>query len=214
MNSVIPWAATGVCACFVLLHLGAERQGQRLLAGLSKLVASAAFLSVAWTLGAAKSGYGVTVLIALGLCAVGDALLLSREDRAFLGGLVSFLGGHVALAVAFGSLGSARGWIPGALLCLAGSTGGVLSWLLPHVERPMKAPVLAYCAVISVMVALAFGAFGAGAPWMIPAGAALFYLSDLAVARDRFVKPGFVNRAWGLPVYYFSTLLLAWSVAR
>jgi uncharacterized membrane protein YhhN len=214
MNRVIPWAATALCACFVLMHLGAERQGQRLLAALSKIVASAAFLAVAWTLGAGRSTYGVTVLIALGLCAVGDALLLSRDDRAFLGGLVSFLGGHIALAVAFSSLGSARGWLPGALLCLAASTGAVLSWLLPHVERPMKAPVLAYCAAISVMVALAFGAFGAGARWTVPLGAGLFYLSDLAVARDRFVKPGFVNRAWGLPAYYASALLLAWSVQR
>jgi hypothetical protein len=37
------------------------------------------------------------------------------------------------------------------------------------------------------------------------------YLSDLSVARDRFVKPAFVNRLWGLPLYYASTVLIAWS---
>jgi hypothetical protein len=38
-------------------------------------------------------------------------------------------------------------------------------------------------------------------------------LSDLSVARDRFVAPGFVNRAWGLPTYFAAQLLLAASVA-
>jgi len=44
------------------------------------------------------------------------------------------------------------------------------------------------------------------------AGAALFFVSDLAVARDRFVAPGFANRLWGLPAYYAGQLLIAWSI--
>jgi len=43
----------------------------------------------------------------------------------------------------------------------------------------------------------------------IRAGAVLFWLSDLAVARDRFVRPGFVNPLVGLPLYYAAQLLLA-----
>jgi len=31
------------------------------------------------------------------------------------------------------------------------------------------------------------------------------------VARDRFVAQGFINRAWGLPMYYGGQLLLAYS---
>jgi uncharacterized membrane protein YhhN len=49
-------------------------------------------------------------------------------------------------------------------------------------------------------------------PWTAAAGAVLFYLSDLAVARHRFVRPAFLNRAWGLPAYYAGQLLLAWTV--
>ena len=47
----------------------------------------------------------------------------------------------------------------------------------------------------------------------IPLGAVAFFLSDLAVARDRFVAKGWVNRVWGLPLYYFGQVLLATSVA-
>lgn len=211
MSVVLAIAATILCAVFVALHIASEHQGQKILGALSKILASASFLGVAWFVSAGASVYAKIVLGALALCAVGDVLLLSRATPAFLGGLVSFLLGHVALGGAFATLGLARGWMPAALLVLGAAGALVLRWLIPHVERPMKAPVLAYCAAISAMVALAVGAYGKGAPWIVPLGAALFYLSDLSVARDRFVKPGFVNRLWGLPVYYASTLLLAWS---
>ena len=41
--------------------------------------------------------------------------------------------------------------------------------------------------------------------------AVAFYLSDVSVARDRFVAPGFGNRIWGLPLYYAAQLLFALS---
>jgi len=77
----------------------------------------------------------------------------------------------------------------------------------------MRVPVFTYVAVISVMVwgaAAAVLAGGAARPLLI--GALLFYFSDLAVARDRFVQKAFINRALGLPAYYLGQLLLAASV--
>jgi hypothetical protein len=51
--------------------------------------------------------------------------------------------------------------------------------------------------------------------WLWPAGvmtaAVAFYISDVSVARDRFVAPGFGNRIWGLPLYYAAQLLFALS---
>jgi len=32
------------------------------------------------------------------------------------------------------------------------------------------------------------------------------------VVRDRFVSTGFVNRLWGLPLYYAAQLIIAWSI--
>ncbi|MEN8163997.1 MAG: lysoplasmalogenase family protein [Acidobacteriota bacterium] len=43
-------------------------------------------------------------------------------------------------------------------------------------------------------------------------GATLFFLSDLAVARHRFVKEAFLNRAIGLPAYYAGQMLLALTI--
>jgi uncharacterized membrane protein YhhN len=77
----------------------------------------------------------------------------------------------------------------------------------------MTGPVIAYVAVISVMVVLAFGSYGSGATWLIPLGATLFFASDLFVARNQFVAPGTVNRVWGLPLYYAAQILLALSTA-
>ena len=76
----------------------------------------------------------------------------------------------------------------------------------------MRGPVVAYVAVISLMVVCAAGPVGAGAGPLLLAGALAFFVSDLAVARERFVARGFSNRAWGLPLYYGATLLLASTV--
>ena len=87
-------------------------------------------------------------------------------------------------------------------------------WLSPHLGR-LRVPVLAYVAVITVMVWGAVGVTVAGrGPWFLAAGAILFYLSDLAVARDRLVTKVFGSRAWGLPAYYLGQLLLALTVGR
>ena len=76
------------------------------------------------------------------------------------------------------------------------------------VKGDLRAAVVVYCAVISVMLWLALGVDRLE----VRLGALLFYLSDLLVARDRFVRPGLVNRVVGLPIYYAGQLLLALAV--
>jgi uncharacterized membrane protein YhhN len=63
--------------------------------------------------------------------------------------------------------------------------------------------------VIGVMATLACGVTAAGGPWTVAAGALAFTASDISVARDRFVQHEFLNRAWGLPLYYAAQLLIA-----
>ena len=81
-------------------------------------------------------------------------------------------------------------------------------WLAPHVGD-MAGPVGAYIVVITVMVVMAFAAFGAGATILIPIGAVPFSTSDIAVARNQFVAPGVMTRVRGLPLYYLAQVLLA-----
>ncbi len=81
----------------------------------------------------------------------------------------------------------------------------------------MLVPVCLYIVVISVMMAAAWAAFlnpglAPKGAWALFLGALCFYVSDIFVARDRFVKSQFLNRLLGLPLYYGGQFLIAFSV--
>lgn len=203
------WIFTALTLTALVVLLAGERSNTTL-RNLAKPVASAGFIGVALSAGALDTTYGSWVFLGLLLGAAGDVLLLGASRGAFLGGLVAFLLGHVAYVVAFSGLGPA--WpivlIAGGLALVVGAI--VFLWLFPHIDRAMIGPVAAYVLVISAMVVMA----AASRTPIVILGAAGFYLSDLSVARDRFVASGFANRVWGLPLYYGAQLLLAWSVIR
>ena len=179
---------------------------------IGKPFASLGFLVAAIGFGAFESRYGKIVFAGLLLGALGDVFLLGRARQFFIGGLVSFLLGHVAYVIAFWLLGVSAAEAAVAALVMAGVLFLVGRWVLPHAPE-MRIPIGVYMLVIALMCVAAIGAYGAGAPWMIPVGAVMFTASDIAVVRDRFVSRGFVNRAWGLPLYYAAQLLIAWSIA-
>lgn len=201
-------------ACGVLVAgvLWCKRTDRHALEWLFKPAAAACFIALAVSEGALGSRWGTVMLAGFVLAAGGDVLLIPKSKRAFLAGLVSFLLGHVAYAIAFAvrGLDPTRTIVAAAALVVLAMP--VLRWLWPHVEPKMRGPVAAYIVVITTMVALAAGTFAARGDARILGGAVAFYLSDLAVARERFVAPGFVNRAWGLPLYFGAQLVLAWSV--
>ncbi len=187
-----------------------ERSGSLLGRWLCKPLASAAFVATALAAGAAHSVYGRFIVAALVFSWLGDVLLIPKST--FLGGLGSFLVGHLLFAAAFVVRGVApvEAGIAGLVACCAAVPVGI--WLLPHVEKKMRLPVIVYMVAISLMVSLAVGSYVFRPSPLALAGAVAFYLSDLSVARDRFVAPGFVNRLWGIPLYYVAQLLFAWSV--
>jgi uncharacterized membrane protein YhhN len=194
--------------------LAAERLRSQAGKWLCKPAASAGFLGAAWMAGAWHTTYGRFVLLALALCWLGDVLLIpTSNDRAFRAGILSFLLGHVAFAAAFYLRGvsTVHGLLALALLCLPAA--GVARWLGPNLPPGMRVPVYAYISIISAMVALAAATHLQQPAPLLLLGAAMFYLSDLSVARDRFLKPSFVNRVWGLPAYYGAQLLLASTVS-
>lgn len=197
-----PWIAAAVAA-LVAAHLVAEARGARAARAGTKAAASLGFVLLALSLGV--HGAAERALLAgLVLSVAGDVLLLSSRRPPFLAGLVAFLLAHVAYAASFAAQGAPPAWAAPPILAVAAL---VVRWLWPHLG-PMRVPVLVYCAAISAMLWLALGVPRAE----IRAGAALFYASDLFVARDRFVRAGFVNRAVGLPLYYAGQLLLALAV--
>lgn len=178
------------------------RAALKLLASLTFVAAGALFLPL-------HAMAGRWLMAGLVLSLVGDVALIPKGKKAlFLAGLGAFLAAHLCYVAAFIARGhhGAHALAVGALVLAAGLA--LARWLWPHVRGGMRAPVAAYVVTISAMVACAAGAFGAGARPTLFAGAVLFYLSDLCVARERFVVRARVNGALGLPLYFAAQLLL------
>ena len=202
-------ALTTVSLAALLL---AEWRGVKGVEVVAKPLASLGFLFAAYSQGALGSGYGRAIFAGLCLSMVGDVLLMSQAQAMFLGGLGAFLLGHVAYATAFvvRGVGLSVSLAAAALLAIPASLVG--RWLWPHTPAEMRGPVLGYIVVISAMVALSLGTVSKLGRYTVLLGAVMFYASDLSVARDRFVKRGFLNRVWGLPLYYAAQLVLASTV--
>ena len=129
----------------------------------------------------------------------------------FLAGLGLFLGGHVAYVAACASKVAPVAWASPAALAPIVVSALAMAWLWKHVGK-LRYAVIAYVVTITAMVDGAIAVYAAHpGHGLLLAGALLFYLSDLSVARDRFVHESFVNRAWGLPAYYAGQVLMALS---
>ncbi|HSA60504.1 MAG TPA: lysoplasmalogenase [bacterium] len=188
-----------------------------MIVSIGKPLLSTGFLLFAWKMGAWETAYGRLIFAALGLSWAGDLLLIPKSSKWFLAGLASFFFAHLLFCAAFAVRGVSFALYDFRVGLPVLATGLAGRWILPHVERKttlMKIPVIAYMAAITVMTILALGAAkNSGNPW-IGVGAVLFYVSDLFVARDRFVSAGWINRAWGLPLYYAAQFVLASTVSR
>ena len=180
---------------------------------LFKPLAATAFLWLALSLGCLDSDYGRILFVGLMLCAAGDILLMFEPEGAFLAGLVAFLSGHLGYAFAFSQLPpdySGLWWsIPPALALVIGTN----LWLRSHLEGPMKIAVPGYILVITLMLLFAGMTVNQPGAALIIAGAWGFAFSDLAVARRQFINPTPLNGLWGTPLYFWSQLLIAASVA-
>jgi uncharacterized membrane protein YhhN len=191
----------------------AEYRGWFSLKCVAKPAASAGFVGTALAAGALETSYGCWVLLGLGLSMLGDILLIPQDRQpAFRAGIASFLLAHLAYTAAFVGRGFDPTWGLAAFAVVTGIAAIVLSYLRPHVPGEMRPLVAAYVIVISAMVVGATASMGPAPSWSVMVGACGFYLSDLAVARERFVIDSFVNRLWGLPLYYGAQLVLASSV--
>jgi len=204
-----PLVFTVLCAAFTGLLLWGEYRGNKALCWIAKTAASAAFVLAGVAAGALESVYGMWVLAALILCMAGDLLLIPSGQKFFLAGMGAFAAGHGAYVGAFlsGDAAATPVFVGGAAAMTIFAVVS-LRWLWPHLGA-FRIPVAGYTTIISIMVATSLLA-PAGAIAAI--GALAFAISDLAVARDRFVSPGFINRSWGLPLYYGAQLLLANSI--
>ncbi|WP_223787670.1 lysoplasmalogenase [Marinicella meishanensis] len=203
-----------ICLLACGLTLFFEAKGMDRLTVKAKLLASLAFVGFAWDQGAKDSVYGWWILTGLGLSLVGDVLLAMKgHSRWFLLGIGAFLLAHLAYAAAFIIIGidtASLPWVvPWVLVFLLITTG----WLKRHLSGVMQFAVPAYLLAIGLMLVLACSNHSPMAGGWIIIGASLFALSDLFVARQRFIQADPRNRLLGLPIYYLAQLLLAYTVA-
>jgi len=146
----------------------------------------------------------------------GDVALMYHSSKAFLIGLILFFLAHVVYAVFF-TLPNGfhrQDLVTGALLLIVAVV--VYRYLKPGLGA-MERPVIAYIAIICLMVSRALSAFFGTAfsptqAWLLSVGAILFFLSDLVLAVNRFRQP-LKHERFSLVLYYAGQLLIALSPA-
>jgi uncharacterized membrane protein YhhN len=193
-----------------------EKKKNRIPRIITKSILSSLFVMTALLQPHSVPAYFNYLLTGLIFCLVGDVCLALPQKKAFMGGLVAFLVGHVLYLFGFGSLSPISDWFSPGLFILVGISVSIFFWLRPHLKS-MLIPVLIYILVITLMAIGALAVFwkssihGSGKA-LILAGALCFYISDIFVARHRFIKEDYRNRLFGLPLYYTGQFMLAFSV--
>lgn len=193
-------AALAALALMVLALAGllvGETRGPRRLVWWTKPLASACFVALPFLWGGPQGAAGWLIVGGLALAAVGDVLLIPASTTAFRAAIVVVLLAHVAYAAAFVLLGVDPARVVGAAILLAIAGALLARWFMPRVPAPLKPAVAAYVLVITLMAVLALGS-----GWVAALPALAFYLSDVTVARHRFVAAEPLNRLVGLPLYY------------
>jgi uncharacterized membrane protein YhhN len=188
--SIPPTATIGLVLLAVagtVAVVAAERQAWVWRAVAKPIATASLFLVV----GPPGGPFGWLVVAGLALSLAGDIALLSASARAFVIGLVLFLGAHLFYTAAFFRVtGGWAGFALGAPVLIA--SAALLSALWPGLGS-MRVPVLAYTAVISVMVLAASGTRGGAIPETASlaarVGACLFYVADASLAWNRFRRP-------------------------
>ena len=150
-----------------------------------------------------RSKYGLFVFIGLIFCWFGDYLGNFRMT------VIAFLLGHVGFILAFMFREVSRIRCLKALPVVLVAGGIIWYWLYPHIPQTEWLFIIGYIAIISAMVVFAFGT--QPKCLIIILAAVLFYISDIFVARWRFVDTSSVNAFFCYPLYYTSCILFAFS---
>jgi len=212
LHSIILTAAAFLLALLLFFE---KRQHRRALLS-AKTLLSCMFIFAALIQPHLQPGYVYPLLAGLIFCLGGDVFLAFAQQRMFQLGLISFLLGHVLYIMAFFNVSRTSEWTWfGVVTC--GVAGAIVyRWLYPHLGN-MKISVLIYVVVISAMVVgavslAAMNSFSTTGRILVGGGSVCFYISDIFVARDRFLSSRFHNRLLGLPLYYAGQFMLAFSV--
>ncbi|MGX5845846.1 lysoplasmalogenase [Mesorhizobium sp. PL10] len=136
-------------------------------------------------------GGPLLLVAALALSAVGDAFLSRDGERAFLGGLASFLAAHILYVPLFLRRGGGldvlgtETWRGAMALAIAAFVVVMLAALWRRVGPGLRVPIAVYIAAI---LAMGVSALTLDNPWVI-GGAVMFMASDGLLAAEKFLVP-------------------------
>ena len=209
-------ALTALLVISSVVAIGTAGLGTRWVYWIAKPLATLSVLALAATATRPVSlKYRRAVTAGLVLSLIGDVLLMLPVDL-FAAGLGAFLLAHLCYLVAF--LSESRFLArPVALIGYAMVAAALVSAVYSGVPPALRAPVIAYVVVITLMAAQA-------ATWMLQApspsaqraaiGAAWFLASDATLAIDKFRMDVPYRDLLILGTYYLAQWCIARSVAR
>lgn len=191
----IYWLVAAVLAVLYLLRVGDPPGRTR------TMVKTLSVLALAFV--ALIGGGYILLVLALILCAVGDAFLSRAGDASLKAGMAAFAAGHLIYIVLFLNLGGGLGYDVLRIIlqmAVAIAAGGIAYWLWPSLGA-MRGLVAGYMGVVALMTLLAVGL--PPSLWLVSAGALLFLTSDALLAGELFKLPAnSPSRRWTSPTVW------------
>ncbi|HUV58724.1 MAG TPA: lysoplasmalogenase, partial [Desulfatiglandales bacterium] len=126
---------------------------------LTKSVLSLLFVIAALVQPHPISVYYYCLLVGLTFCLGGDIFLALRQKMMFLFGLIFFLIGHIFYIFGFFYVAQSSQWTWVGFLTVLVISVWIYFWLKPYL-RSMKAPVVLYIIIITIMLSGAWSVLG------------------------------------------------------
>lgn len=210
------WVLSVALAVTALINWRSVLLGEQVVERVTKPLVVVLLLGLAWSLFLEGRVPGspplLPVLVALGLCLVGDVALLDSTETRFLVGLGAFLLAHVAYIWAILETTAADGF-PWLLLVAVSAVVLLHAKVGRDIVRhsgAQKVPVLVYQLVLSALLLVA----AARGDWLLLLGCAVFVTSDAVLGHDRFVR----ERRWApltvIVTYHLAQTLIVVALFR
>ena len=189
------------------IHIADKYRGMSMLSTIFKPLTTLLIFLYAYSLISQINLFSILILLGLVLSLFGDIFLLSAKRFTF--GLLSFLLAHICYIIAFSlKLELVSWWV----LLLVMLYACIYYGLLYRSLGQDCIAVAVYVVVIALMGWLAINVFinlFSMASFLLMLGAALFMLSDSALAWDRFKSKLKHEPSWVMISYYLAQYLIA-----
>lgn len=206
---------------FAALELLALWQGWRKLEFVAKpavMVSLLVWLYLTAGLQGASLWFGIGILFSL----AGDIALMFI-DRFFMLGLIAFLLGQISYLIGFNTPPpqAVTSWNIGLAIVIGLGSARILRRIVESTrakgQNQLVVPVIIYGIVLTLMLLAAMQTFfrpewDATAALLVGFGAALFYFSDIVLARNQFISPIKNGRMLNIGMYHLGQIAIVVGV--